>query len=86
MEYPEGKELFEQMMRLCSGHRSGAIKSAAVNLILAAICIRASNEDEAILQWNELSLNADRLIKGRYKAVLSTADQFDPTSIKFHGG
>jgi hypothetical protein len=82
----EAKELFEQMMRLCNGHTSGSIKSAAVNLLIAAISCRSSNIDEAILQWNELSLNADRLLHERFELTLSESDQFDPTKINFHGG
>ena len=79
------EDLFEKMMRLANGEPSRVIKIAGVNLLVAAICQRSSNVDEAILQWNELSTNAERLMHSRFKLILSQSDQFDPTKVRFNG-
>jgi hypothetical protein len=85
-QYPGTRDLFEKMLRLSNGEQGGAIKTAALNLLIAVICTRASNVDEAIIQWNELSANAEILMRGRFKSVLSSSDQFDPIKVRLNGG
>ena len=81
----KGKELFCEVMQVINGKITRDIKSALVNALVATISLRASNEDEAIIQWNELSLHADKLIHHRFKMILSEVDQFDSTKIRFNG-
>lgn len=79
------RELFEQVMRLCSGNSAGTIKGALVNGILAILCQNSSNEDEAIVQWNELSLWIDKQIRERFASKILRPDDLGAIVPKLNG-
>jgi hypothetical protein len=78
--------LYIQVIRMCDGKELRTIKGALLNALLCAILGTSTSEDEAILQWNELSLRADELIRKRYACKIALHDQFDPTKTRFNGG
>jgi hypothetical protein len=82
----EQQQLFDALMQLCHGKQLRTLKGATLNLLLTAILQTSSSEDEAILQWNELSLRADELIRKRYASKIALASDFDATKTRFNGG
>lgn len=83
---PHQQELFESAMKLFHGNSSRDIKTAVVNLMVTMLAQNSSNCDEAILQWNELSGEFQRLIEEKFRSKIQKVDDTQLAKFRFNGG
>lgn len=79
------KEMFEAFMKIAHGHTAGIIKGALANSFLAVLCSNSSNVDEAIVQWNELSLFFEKEVRQRFKSTILKANGLGDVTLYFNG-
>ena len=82
----EQQDLYEKLMKASNLNTVGTIKGAGLNLLLAVILKTSSSNDEAVLQWNELSTIVENLIEKHYSSRDSIPDNFASSEVKFNGG
>lgn len=80
------QQLFEQTMRLFHGHTSRDIKTSIVNLLVTMLAQNSSNVDEAIIQYNELSREFERLLREKFASKILRVDDAQLAKFRLNGG